>query len=133
MTGGDIADTAPDTADAGAIEAWSGGDSAGACGVAGAAVFVGALEVIDEAALASAAAGSVGVEAATASAGGVVCAGVGGAGIACAARDGGDGSDSSAHALIGSTRATAPTAAMASGRTRAGVNRQRNPVFVSSR
>jgi len=67
------------------------------------------------------------------SAGGAVCVLVAGAGIACEGSDGGGGSDPSAHALIGSTRATAPTAAMASGRTRAGVNRQRNPVFVSSR
>ena len=91
------------------------------------------IELIAAVVLVSSAGGPDGIEVVAASAVGVAWVAVAGAGIACGGRDGDDGRDPSAHALTGSTRATAPTAAIASGRTRAGRNRLCNPQGVSSR
>lgn len=136
VTGGDIADTASDTEDPGSLGVASVGGSAGVCGVAGAAGVVGRLETSDSSVavvVGSVAGGAGGVEVVAASAAGATCPAVVGADIACEGRGGGDGRDSSAQAFIGSTRATAPIAAMTSGRTRAGAHRQCDSRSVSGR
>ena len=129
IAGGDIADTASDTEDPGSLGASAGGGSAAVCGVVDVAGGVGTIDVTDVVAVVSA--GTVGVV--VTSAGEVAVVAVAGAGITCETGERGDDAESSAQALIGSARATAPTAAIASGRTRIWMNDPRLPGGSASR